>query len=120
MPTPIFQNKVVSLSTVANSPVAFEFVCNDATGAPVDISSGYLAYAWAQSNSSHLRGAQIAVPGTYTYGSTGKLTLSMVSSDTFALPAGEALPINVFLSNDSGVTHAMVANGVLKINQSIN
>ena len=119
MSTPIFQVKTVNLSLQAQSPNELIFQCNDVTGAPVDISSGYVGLVKCQSQSTPTRGTEIVLGGTVTYGSTGKLTFVMTIAQTNAVPCSEAMPMILMLSNDSFASYSIAATGFLKNNQAI-
>lgn len=119
MATPRFQVKTVNLAIQASGPNELVFQCNDASGAAVDISSGYTNVCCVQSQSTAKRGDFIIISGTATYGSTGKLTLDLNTSQTNAIPCSESMPLLCYLSNDSGSSYSAVATGFLKNNQGI-
>lgn len=112
MTTPILTPQQKNQQILQGSPQALTWLISDAAGAPKNISSGYVADAEQQFSSQVDAAGSAALPGTFTYGSDGVLTLTLSQSQANTVHTG-TWPYFVTLSNDSGTTVSVGARGTL-------
>jgi hypothetical protein len=122
MATPFMQLQTPSANLIPGSPGAFKVLTKDATGAAIDVSSGYtatslIAYPATDFNT-EAGGTNIAADVSFAFDTTG-VTVSWTGAQASTMNnALKNLHQNLILtlSNDGGSTNSTVCGGSLVIN----
>ena len=114
MTTPILTTQSVNQSVQQGTPGKLVWTVKDSAGAPIDISTGWSAFATMEFGTARDIAAGQAITGTFTYGADGTLTLTQTNAQASALHTGQ-WPYFVLASNDSFTTQALAAKGTLLV-----
>jgi hypothetical protein len=115
--TPNFNVATVNATVSGTGATQFTVQCNSPGGTGVNISSGYTAKltASAASNANPYASAvNLTSDCTFTYGTTGLLTVTCPAAVAAALPALRN-SCAIALSNDSGTTYSTVGLGNISV-----
>lgn len=111
MATPYFQVNSSNQTINQSSPSDLDFpVAKDASGTPVDISSGYTSYFIYNDPRKPAAYSNTTLAGTATLGAAGEINLTGTAAQNHGLPSG-TFNLEVWLSNDAGTTKSKVVGG---------
>lgn len=115
MATPILTISANPLPTIHyNTAQVLDFgVVKDASGSFIDISSGWTGL-FAVLFDDRVGGISVAKTGTWTYGSDGKLSLTLTQSESSQFAPGNYL-CRVAMSNDGGTTNSTHQGGNFQV-----